>query len=217
MSAQPDSPDGAANFRRELVKQPNCRKLLSDLREDGCSEETLISLLLNASRAANAKPVKLFDAGGLSTTQLSRLKRNLISVAALVDRVNKTAISPKFDLKWAPPDKDRDPLREAAGRLYEMLPGIMEAYAGQLEQFVSLNRTILRRLTFTHYYALKLLQYLHQETGRPRYEDAADLLSGGFVALAGGEADLPEIFNDDALSKLYQRATALDKKPPNTK
>ena len=93
----------------------------------------------------------------------------------------------------------------------------MEGYAFQLERFLTLNRTILRRLTFTHYYALKLLQYLHQKTGRPRYEDAADLLSGGFVALAGAEAEVPKLFSDEALTKLYQRTTALDKKPTNTK
>jgi hypothetical protein len=126
-------------------------------------------------------------------------------------------LSPKFDSKWAPPTAEKDLSRMMVERLYDMLPGVMQAYAVHLEQFERLNRKILRRLTVAHYYALNLLRHIEETTGTPRYQDAADLLSLAFPALSGDEAQVPDSFSADALTKLYQRTTALDKKPPKKK
>jgi hypothetical protein len=202
------------NFRFELKNHPKCALLLSDLCKAGCSEERLTSLLLNASMAANAEPIRLLDTAGLSTAHLKALKRDVLRIASLVNRVNKTSSSPKFDLKWASPSAEHDSLRVIAERLYDMLPGMMQAYAVHLERFAEFNRKILRRLTLAQYRALQLLRYVHETTGNPRYQVAADLLAGAFSALAGANVEVPKFFSFDALTKLYQRTTDLDKKSP---
>ena len=204
----------AHRFRFGLKTQPKCDLLLSDLSKAGCSEERLTSLLFSACVAANSKPIRLLDTAGLSAVQLKGFQRDLLHVGRLVNRVNKTSLSPKFDLKWAAPIVEKDSLRTTFERLYDMLPRIMQAYAVHLEQFAKFNRQILRRLTFAQYYALKLLQYVHETTGSPRYQNAADLLAVGFPALAGAKVKVPNSFSADALTKLYQRTTDLDKKPP---
>ena len=204
----------AHRFRFGLKNQLKCKLLLSNLCEAGCSEEKLTSLLFNACVAANCKPIRLLDTAGLSTAQVKALQRDLLHVGSLVDRVNKTSLSPKFDLKWASPIAEKDSLRETVEHLYDMLPIIMRVYAVHLGQFAKFNRKILRRLTLAHYYALKLLQYIHEITGSPRYQVAADLLAVGFPALAGAQAEVPNSFSADALTRLYQRTTKLDKKPP---
>jgi len=131
-----------------------------------------------------------------------------------VNRVNKTSFSPKFDLKWASPSADQASLRAIAERLYDMLPGMMQAYAVHLEQFAKFNRKILKRLTLAQYYALQLLRYVHETTGNPRYQVATGLLAAAFSALAGAKAVMPNSFSAEALTKLYQRTTHTDKKLP---
>jgi hypothetical protein len=90
----------------------------------------------------------------------------------------------------------------------------MQTYAVHLEQFERFNRKILKRLTVAQYYALKLLRYVDETTGSPRYQAAADLFAVAFPALCEHAAKMPNSFSADALSKLYTRTTALDKRSP---
>jgi hypothetical protein len=101
-------------FSFGLKNHPKCARLLSDLCKAGCSEERLTSLLLNASVAANSEPMRLLDTGGFSTARLKTLKGDLLRIASLVNRLNKTSLSPKFDLKWGPRSAEHDSSRAMA-------------------------------------------------------------------------------------------------------
>lgn len=199
-------------FRKNLTHNVHYKKLLARLDSKGCSEIWLSALLLQACKAAIGKPERLLDMGGFTTPQLKALNKSLVASSSLVKRVNQTTLSPKYDLLWAPQEKERESLRLQTARLYEMLPGIMMAYAVQLEQFLKFSRTVLRQLDVADYRALKVLRYIHAKTGRPQYEVVSDLLQGGFYILAPSKAECPPFFTEAALAKIYQRTGKLDKK-----
>jgi hypothetical protein len=69
--------------------------------------------------------------------------------------------------------------------------------------------TELKRLTLSHLNTLRLLLYVEESTGSPRYEDMSNLLVGGFAVAGGAEDDLPKFFSADALAKLKQRTAKL--------
>jgi hypothetical protein len=196
-------------FQKKLFRHGACEESFSKLCENGCSKQDLALLLFAASTAAVAGQSELLDTGGLSTVQLTRLRRDLISIAGLVERVNSSVLNPKFDLLWAPPDVARDPLRETLARLYDILPRIMQTYAAHLDQFSKFTKANLKRMTFAHFYALKLLRYTQEHTGKPRYDDSANLLTSGFLAAGGAEDNLPGFFTAEALAKLNQRTVKL--------
>ena len=130
---------------------------------------------------------------------------DLRSIADRVDDVNKTPLNPKLDVLAAPTDASRDSARQYVARLYDMLPGFMRLYSRHLERFYPLSRAVLKQLTSTQIRSLDLVLYIEQSTGHPRYEDAANLLQGGFLAIGGAEERIPECFSADALAKLKQR------------
>jgi hypothetical protein len=195
-------------FQR-LFGHPRCEELFSKLCESGCSEKDLAILLLAASAFALENQSELLDTGGLSPEELARLKRDLISLAGLVDRVNKSTLNPKFDLLSAPPDVSRNALRQITASLYDMLPGLMQTYSVHLGQFSKFAKANLRHMTLGHIYALKLLRYIREKTGSPRYDDCANLLIAGFLAVGGAEEDIPDFFTAEALAKLNQRTAKL--------
>jgi hypothetical protein len=193
-------------FIKKVFSYGRCDELFSTLCKDGCSRDHLPVLLFDVSSRAVAHHGKLiFDADGLSRKQLTNLSRDLMSIACLVRRVNKTMLNPKFDLLWAPADSDRDPLRQACARLYDMLPGLLQTYSVHLGRFSMFTEANLRRLTFGHFYALRFIRYIRESTGGPRYDDSANLLTAGFLAAGGAESDIPEFFTAEALAKLIQR------------
>jgi hypothetical protein len=100
----------ARRFRTALKKDLKCEGLLSELCGAGCTEEKLLLLLFKSCAAAHSEPISLLDTASLSPAQLKALRRDLLHVARLVKRVNETSLNPKFDLKWAPPNAETDPL-----------------------------------------------------------------------------------------------------------
>lgn len=197
-------------FEKRIFTYPRSKELFSNLCENGCSQNDLATLLLAVSTYAIAKRDEpLLNSGGLSTSQLARLRRELIWVGGMVDRVNNSTLNPTFDILLAPPDASRQALRETTARLYDMLPKLMQVYSMHLEQFSKFTKANLRRLTVTHYYALRLLRYIQEKTGSPRYDDTANLLIAGFLAVGGAQSNIPKFFTAEALTKLNQRTAKL--------
>jgi hypothetical protein len=192
-------------FARGVVYE----ELFNKVVKAGCEAETLSVLLFAVCTIADADRRGFFDPGDISTPQLKRLRRDLLLLADLVERVNRTRLNPKLDLLAAPPDAGRDPIRKHVAKLYDHLPSIMRAYSFHLERFAKFSRAVLKRLTFLHFQTIDLLLYVEENTGNPRYEDMSDLLTAGFLVAGGAEEDIPEFFSADALAKLKQRTAKL--------
>ena len=208
MSPATNSPE-LPDFLQKLFTRARAEEQFSRLCESGCAKNDLAILLLAGSVFAVSNGGQLFDPGGLSTRQLTRLRKDLLSLAGLVDRINKSSLNPKFDFLWAPLDDSRDALRRTTADLYDMLPGLMQTYCVHLEQFLKFARANLRRMTCGHLCALKLPRYIQEKTGSPHYEYSSNLLIGGFNAVWGDEADPPDFFAAEALAKLNQRTSKL--------
>jgi hypothetical protein len=170
-----------------------------------CDGETLGCLLFSVCTLAVADRGGLLDPGDISTAQRKRLTRDLLSLADLVERVNRTRLNPKIDLLAAPPDAGRDPIRRHVADLYDKLPSIMRVYSFHLERFSAFSSALLKRMTFVHLETLRVLLYVEEQTGRPHYENMSDLLTGGFLAAGGSEDSIPDFFSADALAKLKQK------------
>jgi hypothetical protein len=181
------------------------KQVFQKLCDAGCSPEYLGGLLFAVNVFALMEPRGFLDCGDLTNSQLSRLISSLRSLADQVEHVNKTRLCPKIDLLAAPPDARFDPMRKRVVRLYEMLPFIMRLYSRHLERFSKFSRVIMKRLTRTHLQTLRLLLYIEESTGSPRYDDTSNLLTSGFLALRRHDDDIPKFFTADALAKLKQR------------
>ncbi len=196
-------------FLKKLFVAGNyCEKLFHKLCKDGCSPEDLAVLLFATCTVAVGCSQGLIDFGELSTEEVRRLARDLRSLASRVSHLNKTSQNPKIEILSnisAVPDTDRDALRKYVARHYDMLPGIMNVYAFHLEHFLELRSRLLKRMTHTHFDVLRLLLYVEERTGNPRYEDISNLLTAGFTAAGGSEGAMPRFFTIDALTKLKQR------------
>jgi|HubBroStandDraft_2_1064218.scaffolds.fasta_scaffold566061_1 hypothetical protein len=57
---------------------------------------------------------------------------------------NRTRLNPRYDLLASPRDVSRDLIRKRVARLYDMLPGLMRAYAFHLERFSKFNKASSR-------------------------------------------------------------------------
>jgi hypothetical protein len=177
--------------------------------EAGCDAETLGGLLFAVCVLAEGDRKGFLDLGEISTAQRKRLARDLLSLADLVERVNHTRLNPKHDLLAAPPDAGRDPVRRHVAGVYDKLPFIMRVYSFHLERFAKFTGSLLKRLTFVHLETLRLLLYVEESTGSPRYEHMSELLTSGFLVAGGTEEALPSFFTADALAKLKQRTARL--------
>jgi hypothetical protein len=184
-----------------------CEELFRKLCREGCSDEELAGLLFAVCTIAVADRSGLIDLGKISMPQVRRLAKDLQSLAGLVRRVNETSLNPKLDILAAPTDVSRDPVRKYIARLYDMLPETMMVYSVHLDRFSRFNRALLKRMTITHLNALRLLLYIEERTGSPRYEDISNLLTAGFLAARGADRDIPKLFTAEALAKLKQRTS----------
>lgn len=191
-----------------FLEKRYCKELFRKLCAEGCSEASLADLLFAVCVMADKVPDRLIDSD-ISSADLKRLVRDLQSTADLVRRVNKTPLHPKKHFLWMSPDPNRDPERQYASRMYDILPGIMRVYALHLERFSMFLSARLKRLTYGQIATLQLLLYVERSTGGPRYEDASNLLTAGFVAAGGTENNIPKYFTADALAKLMQRTKKL--------
>lgn len=180
-------------------------ELFNNICQAGCDAEILGNLLSAICTIAMAEQEGFLDLGNISTAQRKRLTKDLLSLADLVERVNLTRLNPKLDILAAPPDAGRDPIRKHVAGLYDKLPFIMRLYSFHLERFSKFTRALLKRLTFIHLETLRLLLYVQENTGSPRYEDLSNLLTSGFLAAGGAEDAIPKFFTADALAKLKQR------------
>ncbi len=181
--------------------------LFNNICNAGCDPETLGGLLFAICTIAVADQGGFLDPGDLSMAQLKRLTRDLLSFADLVERVNRTRLNPKLDILAAPPDTSRDPIRMHMVYLYDKLPFIMRVYSFHLGRFSKFSKALLKRLTFGHIETLRLLLYIEERTGRPRYDDMSNLLTTGFLVAGGDEDGIPDFFSADALAKLKQRTS----------
>jgi hypothetical protein len=200
----------AHGFSRAFLKKLFSRgavyeELFDKMVKDGCDPEILAGLLFGACIIATGDREGFLDPRDISTAQLKRLSRDLLSLANLVERVNRSRLNPKIDILSAPSDITRVPIRKAMVYLYDKLPFTMRAYSIHLQRFLKLSRALLKRLTFVHFEVLRLLLYVEEVTGRPRYENISDLLTGGFLVAGGIEDNVPEFFSVEALAKLKQR------------
>jgi hypothetical protein len=197
------------DFLRKLFTEGEyCEELFRKLCKEGCSDEDLASLLFGVCTLAvgDRRGLIVLDrTNKISTAQVRRLAKDLRSLADLVDGVNKTSLNPKLDILSAPADASRDPTRKYVARLYDMLPSVMRVYSMHLEHFSKFNRALLKRLTVMHFLTLRLLLYVEESTGGPRYEDTSNLLIAGFLTAGGAEDKVPTFFTPDALAKLKQR------------
>jgi hypothetical protein len=194
-------------LRRLFARGKVYEDLFDSICNAGCDAKNLSLLLSAVCTIAGAYRGGFLDPGDISTTQLKRLTRDLLSLADLVERVNHTRLNPKRDILAAPPDADRDPIRKHMAYLYDKLPFIMRVYSFHLGRFSKFSRALLKRLTFVHLETLRLLLYIEESTGRPRYDDISNLLTTGFLVAGGTEDSIPEFFSADALAKLKQRTS----------
>jgi hypothetical protein len=192
-------------LKRLFARGKVYEELFNSICKAGCDAETLGGLLFAVCTIAVANREGFLDLGDMSAAQLKRLTKDLRSLADLVERVNRTRLNPAIDILVAPPDPDRGPIRKHVASLYDRLPGIMRAYSFHLERFSKFTKALLKRLTFVHFLTLRLLLYIEESTGSPRYENMSDLLTGGFLVAGGAEDALPKFFSGDALAKLKQR------------
>ena len=190
--------------RGELYQQ-----LFDNLWEEGCNAEHLAELFFAVCTIAVHDHGRMLAVGDISNSELRQLPKRLCSIANLVERVNKTGLSPKIDLLASALDPQRNEARKHAASLYAMLPGIMRVYSCHLERFVKFRRTLLKRLTLTQVITLDLLLYIRKCTGGPKYDAISNLLTSGFLVAGGHEADIPKCFSAEALSKLKQRRAKL--------
>jgi hypothetical protein len=188
-------------FARGIVYE----QLFNKLSRAGCDSETLVRLLFRVCTIAVSFREEFLDLGDISTGDLKRLTRDLLALAELVERVNRTLLHPKIDILSSPPDTGRDPVRKHMAYLYDKLPFTMRVYSVHLERFSKVSRAILKRMTLAHFETLRVLLYVKERTGRPRYDDLSNLLTAGFLAVGGSEGNIPEFFSADALAKLMQR------------
>jgi hypothetical protein len=177
----------------------------------GCQKEDFAGLLFAVCTVAPLQPFRtnLIDLSGVSKAELKRLPKALRSLADLIRRVNETPLAPAHDLLPHIPTDSKEPRHMKAQmvvRFYRMLPGIMFAYGTHLERFAKFNRRMLKRLTSNHLHTMRLLRYVEECTGSPKYEDLANLLTQGFLAAGGPEDSIPKFFTADALAKLHQRS-----------
>lgn len=135
----------------------------------GCDAEKLGNLLFAVCTIAFADQRYSLHPDDMSPVQLKRLTKDLRSLADLVDRVNRTAMNPKLDILSAPPDPNRDPIRKRVANLYDRLPSIMRVYSFHLERFSKFNKALLKRMTSVHFLTVRLLLYVEESTGSPRY------------------------------------------------
>ena len=208
MGMNPKTKEYVFEFQGKLfIEGERSGELFRKLCNQGCDNEALAALLFAiCTMAAKGKPGPL-RAASPSANEVKDLVNDLKSLAESVKRLNKSPLNPKHDLLLVPPDVTRDAGRQRIANLYDMLPGIMMVYSFHLERFYKFHRVQLKRLTFNHLATLKLLLYVAERTGSPRYEDLSNLLTAGFLVAGGTEKDIPKIFSADALAKLRQRWT----------
>lgn len=180
-------------------------ELFNNICKAGCDAETLGDLLFSVSGISVANQKGFLDLGDISAAQLKRLTKDLRSLADLVERVNGTRFNPTIEIRAAPPNPSREPIRKHVARLYDRLPSTMRMYSFHLERFSKISKALFKRLKLVHIMTIDLLLYVEASTGSPRYEDLSNLLTGGFLADGGEEAALPKFFSADALAKLKQR------------
>ena len=196
---------GVAFLRGLFARGKVYDELFNSICRAGCDAETLRSLLFGVCTIAVADRGGFIHLGEISTAQLKRLTRDLRLLSDLVERVNRTRLNPKYDILAARASADRDSIRKHVAYLYDKLPFTMRVYSVHLERFSKFSKALLKRLTFLHFETLRLLLYVQERTGSPRYDDMSNLLTAGFVVAGGSESAVPKFFSADALAKLKQR------------
>ena len=196
---------GTVFLKKLFARGTVYKELFNNVCKAGCDVDTLGGLLCAVCTIAIADHEGLLSPSDISTADLKRLTRDLLSIADLVERVNHTRLNPKLDILAAPSDSGRDPMRKHVAYLYDKLPFVMRLYSFHCGRFSKFSKSLLKRLTIAHLETHKLLLYVEENTGRPRYEDMSNLLTAGFVAAGGTEDNIPDFFSADALAKLKQR------------
>ncbi len=177
MSAAPKNRSRITDFIQKLfAESQSSQELLRKLCDAGCDKDDLARLLYAVSTFAVPAVRRLLPKEP-STVDVRRLAIDLRSLADRVEPLNRTPLNPKLDLLCAPPDTKRDPLRKHMAHLYEILPGVMRVYSSHLETFAKVSRKLRKRRTFLHNEVLRLLLYVKERTGRPRYGELSELLN----------------------------------------
>ena len=182
-----------------------CKRLFYELCRKGCSPSDLAGLLFAISVFAECESKGLLETGEPTKDEVKSLVTGLRELARLVDHMNWTPLNPRLALLGSQRDDGLAPLRQAMARLYDKLPNLMNVYALHLHRFQDYRQDEFKRLSKIHFETLRLLLYVEESTGSPRYEDISNLLTEGFLTCGGTEEKLPTFFTSDALAKLKLR------------
>lgn len=208
MSDHTDNRRRIGKFLGKLFERNRCCKsLFYGLCRKGCSPIDLAGLLWVTSVFAVGNSEGRLDTGDPSDKEVKDLAEELQKLANIVARVNQSSLNPKIWLRALQPDDNPDTPIKNVGRLYDHMPKLMKGYAIHLDRLRSFRKKVFKRLDIVHSTTLRLLLYMQESTGNPRYEDITNLLTEGFFAEGGDEAKLPTFFTADALAKLKQRTT----------
>ena len=199
------SEENTAAFLRELfAKGRYFKKSFSNLCEAGCPAKEFGRRLWATCVIMSLGSIPLIDGGKLSKAQLRRLPTRLRALAEIIHSLNATSLAPANEAKGAPNDTQGQPAREYLIRHYEMIPGMLNVYADHLERFSNFARKTVKRLTLGHVVVIKMLRYVEERTGTPRYSEMADLLQQGCFIVERTKST-PKFLSAEALAKMYQR------------
>jgi hypothetical protein len=199
--------ENTEGFLRELfAKGRYFEKSFSNLCEAGCPAKEFGRRLWATCVIMSLGSIPLINGGKLSKAQLRRLPTRLRALAEIIHSLNATSLAPANEAKAAPYNPQGQPAREYLIRRYEMLPGMLNVYASHLERFSNLARKAVKRLTLGHVVVIKMLRYVEERTGTPRYAEMADLLQQGCFIVERTKST-PKFLSAEALAKMYQRSS----------
>jgi hypothetical protein len=176
----------------------------------GCPTEEFGQLLWATCMLMSFQSVPLFNGGNLTKAQLKGLPKRMRALAEIIEALNATPLTPGNEVKFMP-DAPKGTSAQAARKYlvqrYEMLPRMLNFYSYHLERFTRIVRKSLKRLTTAHVSAIRVLRYVEDCTGSPRYGELAELLEQGCLIslIAGKEESVPRFLTAEGLAKLYHR------------
>jgi len=197
------------NFKEKLfAKGAHYEECFRRICDAGCPPEEFGQLLWATCMLISFRSIPLINGGNLSKAQLKSLPKKLRALAATIKALNGTPLAPGNEVKfmpYAPEGSHARAAREYLVKRYEMLPGMLMVYSCHIERFSKIARDICKRLTGGHILAIKIMHYVEDRTGSPRYADLAELLEQGCLT-EGRQIDcVPKFLTTEGLAKLYQR------------
>ncbi len=194
-------------LQKLFAKGPHFEQSFKKICDSGCPRHEFGPLLWATCFLISFGSTPLVNAGNLTKAQLKGLPKRIQALAGIIKRLNATPLAPSNEvlfMPYAPEGTRAKAARDYLVQRYEMLPGMMMAYSYHIERLAKIARGTMKRLTTAHVSAIRVVLYVEDHTGSPRYGELAELLEQGCL-IEGKARSVPRFLTAEGLAKVCQR------------